>query len=143
MNKKSFVPLTIEGATKIRPFKEKPSAESPLHGAIYRLFPSANAVVHVHPPQLVARTQDAAKLQFSGQEMSKAFGVPSHEETIEIPVMPNTQDMHELAGQLDKLCNHTMPLFALSGHGVYAWAKEPITALHYVEALEFLCQTVK
>jgi methylthioribulose-1-phosphate dehydratase len=74
----------------------KPSAETPLHLQLYRLYPRVQAVLHVHSVAAVALTRlspDGTRLSLQGYEMLKAFpGVTTHEARVDIPVFENSQD---------------------------------------------------
>jgi methylthioribulose-1-phosphate dehydratase len=83
---------------------KKPSAETPLHTVIYRLYPSANAVLHVHSVPVVALTRHlrgASEVVLQGYEMLKAFpGITTHEVTVAIPIFENSQDVAALAHEV-------------------------------------------
>jgi len=72
-----------------------PSAETPLHMQLYRLYPRVKAVLHVHSVTAVALTSwlpDIKHLALEGYEMLKALpGVTTHETRVEIPVFNNSQ----------------------------------------------------
>lgn len=120
-----------------------PSAETALHTVLYRHDAAIGAVLHTHSvaATVVSRTADAA-LEITGFEMQKAFpGVGSHEQTLSIPVLDNSQDMQRLAGQLQRrLATGAMalPAFLVRGHGLYAWGRTLREAQRHVEGLEFL-----
>ena len=137
----SFIPVDSSTLAAIPPISSRPSAETPLHAAVYRNYLEANVVLHVHPPYVVSATQGAHYLEFSGQEMSKAFGVKTHEGVFRIRVYENSQDMVKIGRDFDSI-RPTFPLFIMRGHGVYSWGKGGYSALAVLEALEFLCQTI-
>lgn len=66
--------LQVEIATNRAPSGRKPSAETGLHTLIYRLFPEANAVLHVHTVNatVLSRLVKEAELTISGFEMQKS-----------------------------------------------------------------------
>lgn len=135
-----FLAVELERQSPISPQSKKPSDEMPIHAAIYRRDPAARYVVHVHPPALVSKTLRASSMRFQGHEMAKAFGLQSHLQTLEIPILANTQQMAEFASQLEFMPLY-FPVLVLRGHGVYSWSEDGYSALKFVEALEFLCQT--
>jgi methylthioribulose-1-phosphate dehydratase len=122
----------------------RPSAETLLHTQLYRCFSEANAVLHTH-----SRTQTVASrlfatagvIRFDGYELQKAIaGHTSHEEAIELPVFPNTQDMPELVEHVDAWIREDKPLYGylIDGHGIYTWGRDMAEAERHIEAFEFL-----
>ena len=109
----------------------KPSAEAALHGQLYRLDPSIQAIWHVHSPRatVLSRKIGAGVLRLEGYELLKAFfGISSHDAYLEVPVVANSQDMDELQAAIEPSLHqaraHQLPCWAymIVGHGVYAWA---------------------
>jgi methylthioribulose-1-phosphate dehydratase len=125
---------------------QKPSAETPLHLLLYRLYPRVNAVLHVHSVAGVALSRHrvgASELRLEGYEMLKAFpGIETHETTIEIPVLENSQDIPALARQVEARLqgDPTVPAYLIRGHGAYTWGVDLDEAERIVEALEHLLQ---
>jgi methylthioribulose-1-phosphate dehydratase len=122
----------------------RPSAETLLHTQIYRRFAHVNAVLHTH-----SRTQTVASrlfagagvIRFDGYELQKAIaGHTSHEQAIELPVFPNTQDMPELVKHVDGWLRADKPLYGylIDGHGIYTWGRDMAEAERHIEAFEFL-----
>jgi methylthioribulose-1-phosphate dehydratase len=122
----------------------RPSAETLLHTQIYARFPDANAVLHTHSrTQTVASRLYAADglVRFDGYELQKAIaGHTSHEQSIELPVFPNSQDMPELAARVDTWIRSDKPLYGylIEGHGIYSWGRDMAEAERHIEAFEFL-----
>ena len=122
----------------------RPSAETLLHTQIYRCFSAANAVLHTHSrTQTVASRlfADAGTIRFDGYELQKAIaGHTSHDEAIELPVFPNTQDMPELVAKVDAWIKADKPLYGylIDGHGIYTWGRDMAEAERHIEAFEFL-----
>lgn len=86
--------LQVEIATNRAPSGRKPSAETGLHTLIYRLFPEANAVLHVHTVNatVLSRLVNEAELKITGFEMQKSLtGQTTHRDTVAIPVFDNDQ----------------------------------------------------
>lgn len=135
-----FIPVSTSRLEALRPQSRKPSDETPIHAAIYRRFPDARVVMHVHPPSLVHSTFGRNRLVFCGHEMAKALGLTCHNEKLVLNILDNSQDMVSLA---EKVSAMDLParLLILRGHGVYSWGRECYHALAPLEALEFLCQT--
>jgi methylthioribulose-1-phosphate dehydratase len=122
----------------------RPSAETLLHTQIYRRFPDANAVLHTH-----SRTQTVASrffaprnvVRFQGWELQKAIsGYTTHESALDMPVFPNTQDMHVLVRAIDAWLDAGKPLsgYLIDGHGIYTWGKDMPETRRHLEAFEFL-----
>ena len=123
-----------------------PSAETLLHVQIYKYFPDANAVLHVHSlnATVISRLEPKC-ITLSNYELLKALpGIDTHETSIDIPVFANDQHIPRLAQAVDDYMNqhenqHAAPLaYLIEGHGFYTWAGDVKQALKYVEALEFL-----
>lgn len=66
--------LQVDIASNRAPSGRKPSAETGLHTLIYRLFPEANAVLHVHTVNatVLSRPVKETELRISGFEMQKS-----------------------------------------------------------------------
>jgi methylthioribulose-1-phosphate dehydratase len=121
----------------------RPSAETGLHTQIYRRFPDIGCVLHTHSHnQTVASRLFAAEgcIRLSGYELLKAFrGNATHELDVEIPVLPNSQDMDALANQIEPLLDQPNLFgYLINGHGVYAWGRDMAEARRHLDALEFL-----
>lgn len=122
----------------------RPSAETLLHTQIYRRFPTARAVLHTH-----SRTQSVASrvyakagvVRFEGWELQKAIsGYTTHESVLELPVLPNSQDMPELVAGIDAWLDAGKPLhgYLIDGHGIYTWGVNMAETRRHIEAFEFL-----
>lgn len=119
------------------------SAETLLHTRLYRRFAEVGCVLHTHSQnQTVASRLYApdGHVRLEGYEMLKAFhGNTTHETTIELPVLPNSQDMPTLADQVDALLDRqTMWGYLIDGHGLYAWGRDMAEARRHLEAFDFL-----
>jgi methylthioribulose-1-phosphate dehydratase len=128
---------------------QKPSAETALHLVIYRLYPRANAVLHVHSVPAVALTRylpRAQGIRLENYEMLKAFpGIKTHETAIEIPVFENSQDVPALAREVGESIGRRVgaseaqaPAYLIRGHGVYGWGRDLEEAERVIEGLEHL-----
>ncbi len=135
----SFLPLNIESLELMGYSPAEASAEAPLHAAIYRTFPACRAIVHIHPCRVVQASLRQIPFVFQNHEMIKVFGAESHEVSLTIPTIDNTQDMIAL-GSTHKFDLNTTGL-VLRGHGVYMWGSSPAHALALAEAFDFMCQT--
>ena len=121
----------------------RPSAETLLHTQLYRRFAEIGCVLHTHSVvQTVASRVHAAagEVRLEGYELLKAFhGNTTHEVAIDLPVLPNTQDMPALAAQVDALLDRQeLWGYLIDGHGLYAWGRDMAEARRHLEAFEFL-----
>jgi methylthioribulose-1-phosphate dehydratase len=122
----------------------KPSAETSLHGVIYRRFPEARAIVHVHSvwnTLLSDRFAEAGAVPLHGYELLKALsGVRTHEHRELVPILENSQDYVALAAELDKALGRLPQAHGvlLRRHGLYTWGESMAGARRHLEALEFL-----
>jgi len=123
--------------------KCRPSAETPLHNCLYQLDASIGAVLHTHSVSstLLSKTSNG-DITINGFEMQKALtGVTSHEDTLNVRVFENDQDMDALAALISDAWarnSFSVPGFLIAGHGLYAWGADIATAERHVEGFEFL-----
>jgi methylthioribulose-1-phosphate dehydratase len=141
--------LTIEGIMRVDGEGKaltvgRPSAETALHLAIYRLFPDVNAVLHGHSPEAVGLSRAAegqSEWVFRGHEMLKAFpGNATHEAEVRLPIVDNSQDMAEIDAAVAPwlLEAGAAPAYLIRSHGLYAWGKDLDEAERVLEATEWL-----
>jgi methylthioribulose-1-phosphate dehydratase len=123
---------------------KKPSAETALHGVIYREHPAAHAILHVHTiwnTILSGRFAEQGFVPIGGYELLKGLsGVATHEYEERVPILENSQDYAALAAGLSAAL-HKFPDahgVLLSRHGLYTWGKSVAEARRHLEALEFL-----
>lgn len=122
---------------------QRPSAETLLHAHLYRRLAEVNCVLHTHShTQTVASRlyAGAGRVHFEGYELIKAIaGNTTHDATLTLPVLPNTQDMSTLAAQVEALLD-AGPLwgYLIDGHGLYAWGRSHAEACRHLEAFDFL-----
>ncbi len=121
----------------------RPSAETLLHTQLYRRFPEIGCVLHTHSHNQTVASRlygDAGHVHLEGYELLKAFaGNHTHEAAVDLPVLPNTQDMPALAAQVERLLD-AGPLwgYLIDGHGLYAWGRTMAEARRHLDAFEFL-----
>jgi methylthioribulose-1-phosphate dehydratase len=120
-----------------------PSAETALHAQLYRRFAGVGCVLHTHSvAQTVAARlwAPARRLRLQGYELQKAFaGVTAHHTVVDVPVVPNDQDMRVLAGELSPLLDGERIFgYLIAGHGLYTWGRDLSEARRHLEALDFL-----
>jgi methylthioribulose-1-phosphate dehydratase len=121
----------------------RPSAETLLHTQLYARFAEVGCVLHTHSRvQTVASRlyADRGHVRLEGYELLKAFaGNQTHEMAIDVPVLPNTQDMPFLAGQVEQLLDvQSLWGYLIDGHGLYAWGRDMAQARRHLDAFEFL-----
>ncbi len=124
----------------------KPSAETLLHTSLYVRYEGLGAVLHSHSPAAVLASRlfkDAVVLE--NAELLKALrGITTHETRVIIPIFSNTQDIAELAQEVDGYLAANDETgsncygYIIAGHGLYTWGESVSEALRHIEALEFL-----
>jgi methylthioribulose-1-phosphate dehydratase len=134
-----IIEVTLDGTARQQ--GQKPSAETLLHCQLYRLFAPVGAVLHGHSVAATVLSMNAPEIVFSGYEIIKAFGFPTHDVDVALPVFDNDQDIARLAGVLEPVLTSAPPIgYVIRGHGVYAWGTGVEHAFWRLEALEFLLQ---
>jgi methylthioribulose-1-phosphate dehydratase len=122
---------------------QKSSAETLLHTQLYKRFPDIGCVLHTHSLNQTVASRlyaSAGHVRLEGYELLKALaGNTTHETSLDLPVLPNTQHMPELAAQVETLLD-AGPLwgYLIEGHGLYAWGRDMAEARRHLEAFEFL-----
>ena len=122
----------------------KPSAETSLHGVIYRDRPGKGAIVHVHSiwnTLLSDRFAEAGAVPLEGYELLKALlGVRMHEVRELVPVIENSQEYAGLSRKLAEVLGEFPGAHGvlLRRHGLYTWGESVAGARRHLEALEFL-----
>jgi methylthioribulose-1-phosphate dehydratase len=125
----------------------RPSAETALHVAIV-LRRQAGAVLHTHSVwSTVLSGWHASKggVAIEGYEMLKGLeGIHTHKHREWLPIVENSQDMHELAQEISQTLeeNPSAHGFLLRGHGLYTWGADLAEAKRHVEIFEFLMETL-
>ncbi|MBM3956112.1 MAG: methylthioribulose 1-phosphate dehydratase [Planctomycetes bacterium] len=132
-------------------FGRKASAETLLHCTIARLLPDVGAILHTHSvwATLLSGADEAVgSVRIGGYEMLKGLeGITTHDTAVEIPVLPNSQDMTPLAESLGQILAPRSGIrrpygFLLARHGLYTWGTSLDEARRHVEILEFLFEVV-
>ena len=123
----------------------KPSAETALHCAIYRLFPHVHCVLHTHTVLNTILSQHfllQKALILANYEILKGLeGIKTHQVFVEIPIFDNTQDIPTLAKQAESYAQtQELRAFLLAGHGMYTWGSTIADAKRHVEVIEFLLE---
>jgi len=122
----------------------KPSAETLLHTQLYQFDRTIGAVLHTHSPNavLVSHITRADSLRIEGWELLKALnGITTHDTHIDIPVFDNTQDIAQLAHEVDTvMAKQSIHAYLIRGHGIYTWGRDIEECFRHLEALECLMQ---
>ncbi|HIC8744348.1 TPA: methylthioribulose 1-phosphate dehydratase [Klebsiella aerogenes] len=135
--------LQVDIASNRAPSGRKPSAETGLHTLVYRLFPEANVVLHVHTVHatVLSRLETSDTLQLQGYEMQKTLsGQHSHLDSVPVAIFDNDQDIEALAERVEAYAR-SHPLrygFLIRGHGLTCWGRDVSEAWRQLEGLEFL-----
>ncbi|EPL8004613.1 methylthioribulose 1-phosphate dehydratase [Klebsiella aerogenes] len=135
--------LQVDIASNRAPSGRKPSAETGLHTLVYRLFPEANVVLHVHTVHatVLSRLETGNTLQLQGYEMQKTLsGQHSHLDSVAVAIFDNDQDIEALAARIEAYAR-SHPLrygFLIRGHGLTCWGRDVSEARRQLEGLEFL-----
>lgn len=119
----------------------KASEELSVHLQIYHKT-SAQAVYHVHsvPNNLASHLWlEQGYVEFRGLEMIKGIAGKTLHDVIALPIVPNSQDMQELAQSVGSALSDDVPAVLVHQHGIYAWGDSPDAARRHVEIFEFLC----
>jgi methylthioribulose-1-phosphate dehydratase len=122
---------------------DKPSAETSIHRAIYEQVPDVRAVYHVHSVEasIVSHMALGAGAELPPLEMLKGFGIWDDEPQVILPVFDNHADVPRIADEVRARFAAEpprVPALLIRGHGATVWAGSTISALHYVELLEFV-----
>lgn len=124
--------------------KGKPSAETLLHTQLYQRDNKIGAVLHTHSPNavLLSHLVQANHVRIEGWELLKALqGITTHNTSITIPIFDNTQNIAELAQQVDAhMAQNNIHGYLIRGHGIYTWGQDIDTCFRHLEALESLMQ---
>jgi len=115
----------------------KPSSEYPFHKAIYEARPELNAIIHAHPPALVAfsiarqvpNTNIIPQARYICGEIGYApYGCPGSEEL-------GKKIAHEFK-------NNKYKAVIMENHGVVLGGTDMMDAYQRFETLEFCCRTI-
>ncbi len=135
--------IEVDGEGTVVQGKGRTSAETLLHLTVVKET-GAGAVLHTHSvfnTLLSEYYADRGKIMLSGYEMLKGLeGIQNHEETVTIPVVPNSQDMKILSQSVRPFLSDTARSygFLVVGHGLYTWGDTLFHARRHLEILEFL-----
>ena len=126
----------------------KPSAETSVHLAIYRLRGAANAILHTHSVWGTILSDvfyERGAIEIEGYEMLKGLaGVATHEHTELVPIVENTQDYVALAHVIENVLRENPAAHGvyLRRHGLYTWGASIAEAKRHIEIFEFLFEVL-
>jgi methylthioribulose-1-phosphate dehydratase len=125
--------------------RDRPSAETVIHRAIYKLFPHTGACLHGHSVEsnlAAARAKKGAKaLRLPTLEMIKGFDIWEKNPKVDLPLFENLLDVTEIARAIAaRFAKTPPPLSALMvrAHGPTVWGKNLQDAYNRFETLEFI-----
>lgn len=136
--------LEIDAEGRVLAGAGKPSAETGLHLVLYKAFPRAGAILHVHTiwNTILSGIHEAAgEVVLTGYELLKGLSnVATHQHVERVPILKNTQNYAELTEQLAETiaANPSAHGVLLARHGLYTWGESVSEARRHLEALEFL-----
>jgi methylthioribulose-1-phosphate dehydratase len=126
---------------------DKPSAETAIHAALYRLFPKARACLHGHSVVacLVAdHAKRAAKgLRLPPIEMIKGFDIWQQNPKVDLPLFDNHLDVAKIAREIEGRFRKAKPVVSalmIRAHGPTVWGASLQQAYDRFEILDFLLE---
>ena len=154
LGRKDFVRIDGEGQPT-SDGQPKSSAETMLHVVLasHRRWPGADGelaasgcILHTHSvwgTLLSRRFGDAGGFEIAGYEMLKGLdGITTHETNYWVPIFENTQDIPQLAEQVQRMLTDSPDRiqhgFLIRGHGLYTWGRDVFAARRHIEIFEFL-----
>ena len=125
--------------------EDKPSAETTIHAALYRLFPDARTCLHGHIVEAIVAADRAKKgaksLRLPPIEMIKGFDIWQQNPKVDLPLFENVLDVAKIAREIEKRFRKTKPpltALMIRAHGPTVWGKSLQEAYNRFEILEFL-----
>jgi len=138
--------LEVDSSGEIVQGFGRPSAETPLHLALYRLLPEISCVLHTHSIWgVVLSDVFSSEIEIDGYEMLKGLsGVLTHEHLERIPIIENSQDYALLAARMEDALADAGNVHGiyLRRHGLYSWGTDVAEAKRHIEVLEYLFEAV-
>lgn len=141
-----FVQMSLEGQLLTQPAPAaKPSAETSIHQAVYRLFPEATACYHVHSVSatVVSRLTTAEYIQLPAIEMVKGLGIWEANPIVKLPLFPNHLQVPEIGAEMLARFGLELPQIPaclIRSHGITVWGNSQEEARNRVEVMEFIFQ---
>ncbi|MBX9693834.1 MAG: methylthioribulose 1-phosphate dehydratase [Cyanobacteria bacterium] len=149
LSREDFTLVNEQGLTVSSSLSGKPSAETLLHLTVARQR-NVGAVLHTHSVWSTILSEkhfESNYLEIAGFEMLKGLdGVTTHETSVHLPILENTQSMPELAARVTTRLAHDSENmqhgYLIRKHGMHTWGKTLADAKRHVEILEFLLEAV-
>ena len=122
----------------------RPSDETLLHLAIYRLRPNARCILYsqtVWGTLLSDRFFVDGSISLQGYEALKGLsGVSAHEHTERVPIVENSSDQIALSHVIENVLleNPSIHAIYIRRHGLYSWGETVEQARRNIEIFEFL-----
>lgn len=139
------VEVGVEDARPVHAGAPRPSAETTIHAALYRLWEDCRAVVHVHSPYATAAAIQAARrgattVEFADLEIIKGLGLPEPSK-VAVPVFENHAHVPDIAADvLARLEPNAPPVMLIGNHGATTWGPTLDVARNRMECLEEMCR---
>ncbi|WP_404787206.1 methylthioribulose 1-phosphate dehydratase [Altericista sp. CCNU0014] len=139
-----FVQMSLEGKL-LTQTAAKPSAETSIHQAVYRLFPDATACYHVHTvsANLASRLTAAEQIRLPAIEMLKGLGIWEANPTVHLALFSNHLQVSEIGAEMLARFGQKppqIPACLIRDHGVTVWGRSQDEAKNRIEAMEFIFQ---
>ena len=145
LDDKDFVRVAISTGDVMERLREhnKPSAETTIHQAIYKLFPDANACLHVHTVDAIVATEleRSENVLLPNIEMIKGFDIWEQNPKVGLPLFENILDVPKIAVEIETRFRNDPPRITalmIRGHGITVWGKTLQEAYNRVEIAEFI-----
>lgn len=147
LNSGDFVRVASADCTELErgDSQAKLSAESSIHCAIYQLFATAGACLHVHTVDAtlvsMRATAAATSLTLPPIEMIKGLGIWEQQPQVELALFDNVLDVPQIAAAIRQrfaAAPPRVPALLIRGHGVTVWGETLQQAYNRVEVVEFL-----
>ncbi|SEN76761.1 methylthioribulose 1-phosphate dehydratase [Lihuaxuella thermophila] len=135
-----FLLVDLEGKPAF-PTRQRPSAETLIHTAIYQKINDCRAIFHVHTVanNLISELYgDQGEVSFTGHEIIKALNFWEEGAVIQLPIVPNYAHIPALAEAVGEVLDPRVPGVLIRNHGIYAWGDSIFAAKRHLEAFEFL-----
>ncbi|MEO7260521.1 MAG: methylthioribulose 1-phosphate dehydratase [Jatrophihabitantaceae bacterium] len=139
------VEVGVEDARPVHAGAPRPSAETTIHAALYRLWGDCHAVVHAHPPYATAVAIQAARrgattVEFADLEIIKGLGLPEPSKVV-VPVFENHAHVPDIAADVvARLDEEAPPVMLIGNHGATTWGPTLDVARNRMECLEEMCR---
>ncbi len=115
----------------------KPSSEYPFHKAIYESRPDIRAIIHAHPPALVAFS--IARIVPDTKIVPQAHNIIGHVGFAPYGT-PGSEDLGEKIA--NEFRNKNYKAVIMENHGVVLGGSDMMDAYQRFETLEFCCRTI-